>query len=118
MLSVDEGEVDKQDLQGRCTVLDQPSADFQEADVFFCRDRLLPGPGGGHQPLRRPISQCHVCWARTKAGRSDLEEFQAMGGLPSADLYSGGGGTITGKKGWFRSVLAVDFDAVACETLE
>jgi hypothetical protein len=41
-----------------------------------------------------------------------------MGGLSSVELYAGGGGTMAGKKGWFRSTLAVDSDPNACKTLE
>jgi hypothetical protein len=48
----------------------------------------------------------------------DLKAFRTMGGLPSADLYAGGGGTMIGKKGWFASKLAVDLDQTACATLE
>jgi hypothetical protein len=37
--------------------------------------------------------------------------------LPAIDYYSGGGGGMTGAKGFFKHEHAVEMDSVACETL-
>lgn len=94
--------------------------DHHPADIFHCRQRLpagRPAVRGSLMPLDSPLPCCVLCTSMILNREEDLKAFRAMGGLPSADLYAGGGGTMIGKKGWFSSKLAVDLDQTACETL-
>ena len=91
------------------------------AEIFHCRYRLPSGKSSTRKslvPLEAPLSCCVICTSRILSREEDIKAFRQMGGLPSADLYAGGGGTMIGKKGWFRSKLAVDLDQTACATLE
>ena len=91
------------------------------ADIFHCSTRLPAGRLASRRALislDQPLAVCVPCSSRITKRESDLQAYREMGGLPSADLYAGGGGTMLGKKGWFRSKLAVDLDGTACATLE
>lgn len=112
-------------IRGTCVVHPSASRDPRSSDHFHCEMRAPRARSSDGSPtfaslvpLQRPLQTCAACYGTAMTEQADLLAFKAMGGLPSVDLYAGGGGTMAGKKGWFRSVLAVDLDTNACDTLE